>query len=71
VEPLAALDVKLPGVMLMLAAPDVAQLKVLLDPALMVAGLAVNEPMLGLPPVFTVTVVVDVIEPAPFVAVSV
>jgi hypothetical protein len=73
VEPLAEVEVKVPGVMAMLAAPVVAQLRVLLEPELMVVGLAVNEVMVGLPDdeVVTVTVVVAVAEPVELVAVSV
>jgi hypothetical protein len=44
---------------------------VLLEPELMLVGLAVKELMLGLLAAFTVTVAVDVTEPALFVAVSV
>lgn len=71
VDPLAAVDVKLPGVIAMLVAPLVAQLKVLLAPDAMLDGAAVNELIAGLPAVLTVTVAVDVIEPAAFVAVRV
>ena len=71
VEPLADVDVKLPGVMAMLVAPVVAQLSVLLEPAVMPVGLAVKEPITGLPVVFTAMVSVDVVEPAALVAVSV
>lgn len=42
VEPLAAVEVKVPGVMEMLVAPVAAQVSVLL-PELMLAGVAVNE----------------------------
>jgi hypothetical protein len=48
VEPLADADVKVPGVMAILVAPVVAQVSVLLEPEAMLAGLAVNEPMVGL-----------------------
>ena len=71
VDPLAAVDVNVPGVMAMLVAPLVAQLKVLLDPELMLAGFAVNELMAGLPVVLTVIVAVAVVEPEAFVAVNV
>jgi hypothetical protein len=40
-------DVKVPGVMAMEAAPVVTQLRVLLEPALMVGGFAENEVMDG------------------------
>ncbi|MFZ0963990.1 MAG: hypothetical protein WAO35_24255 [Terriglobia bacterium] len=71
VEPLADVDVNVPGVMAMLAAPVVAQASVLLEPEAMLVGLAVNELITGLLDVFTVTVSVDVLEPAALVAVSV
>jgi hypothetical protein len=57
--------------MAMLVAPVVTQLSVLLAPALMLAGLAVNELIVGLLAWVTVMIVVDVVEPAAFVAVSV
>jgi hypothetical protein len=59
--------------MAMLVAPVVAQLSVLLEPEVMLAGLAVKELIVGLlgGAAFTVTVSVDVAEPAAFVAVSV
>ena len=71
VEPLADVDVKVPGVMAMLVAPVVVQLSVLLEPELILVGLAVNELMVGSLGVVTVTVAVDVVEPVAFVAVSV
>ena len=71
VEPLAAVDVNVPGVMAILAAPVVAQLSVLLEPEVILVGLAVKELIVGLLTVFTVTVSVDVVEPAALVAVSV
>jgi hypothetical protein len=71
VEPLADVDVNVPGVMARLVAPVVAQLNVLLEPEVILEGLAVKEPMVGLPVVFTVTVNVDVAEPTALVAVSV
>jgi len=73
VVPLADVDVNVPGVMAILVVPVVAQLSMLLEPELMLAGLAVKELMVGLPGVFavTVTVTVDVAEPAALVAVSV
>jgi hypothetical protein len=57
--------------MAMLVAPVVAQLSVLLWPEVMLAGLAVNELMVGLLGALTVTCSVDVIEPEALVAVSV
>jgi hypothetical protein len=71
VEPLADVDVKVPGVMAMLVASVVPQLSVLLEPELMVVGLAVKELMVGLPGLVTVTVSVDVADPTALVAVSV
>ena len=52
VEPLACVEVKVPGVTAMLAAPDVDQLSVVLLPDVMVDGLAPKEEMAGteLPP---------------------
>ena len=72
VEPLAVVEVNVPGVMAMLVAPLVTQLRVLLEPGVMLVGLAVKELMVGLlGGALTVTVAVDVTEPAPLVAVSV
>ena len=71
VEPLTDVDVKVPGVMATLVAPVVAQLNVLLEPEVILEGLAAKELIIGLPDVPTVTVSVDVAEPAVLVAVSV
>jgi hypothetical protein len=71
VEPLANPDVNVPGAMATLAAPAVVQLSVLLAPEVILAGLAMNELIVGLAAVVTVTVNVAVVEPAAFVAVSV
>jgi len=54
-----------------LVAPVVAQLSVLLEPEVILAGLAVNEMMAGLLAAVTVTVSVVVVEPAALVAVNV
>jgi flagellar biosynthesis protein FliR len=70
-EPLADVDVNVPGVMAMLVAPLVDQLSVLLEPEVIFVGLAVKELMLGMLTGLTVTVCVDVTEPAASVAVSV
>lgn len=73
VEPLAEVDVNVPGEMAMLAAPVVTQLSVLLEPEVILVGLAVKELIsggLGLLGV-TVTVTVDVLEPEALLAVSV
>ncbi|HKN72696.1 MAG TPA: hypothetical protein VJX30_16805 [Terriglobales bacterium] len=71
VEPLADVDVNVPGVMPRPVAPVVAQLSVLLEPEVILVGLAVKELIIGLLAVFTVTVSADVVEPAALVAVSV
>ena len=71
VEPLADVDVNVPGVMARLVAPVVAQLNVLLEPEVILVGLAVKELITGLLTVFTVTVSIDVVEPAALVAVRV
>jgi hypothetical protein len=73
VEPLADEEVKEPGVMARLVAPLVVQLSVVLEPEVMLEGLAINELIVGLLElvVFTVTVTVDVVEPEELVAVSV
>ena len=71
VEPLADEAVNVPGVMATLVAPAVVQFKVLLEPEVMAAGLAVKELIVGLLPALIVTVCVEVTEPAALVAVSV
>jgi hypothetical protein len=73
VEPVAAVDVNPPGLMAMLVAPLVAHLSVLVAPRMTLAGLAVNEVMVGFAPAdaVTVTEAALVIEPVLFVAVSV
>jgi hypothetical protein len=71
VEPLANVDVKVPGVMAIALAPVVDQLSVLAAPEVILAGLAVKETMIGLFVDVTVTVTVDVAEPAAFAAVNV
>ncbi len=55
----------------MLVAPFVTQLRVLVEPELMLVGLAANELIVGVPALVTVTVAVDVAEPEALVAVSV
>jgi hypothetical protein len=69
VEPLADAVVKVPGVMATLVAPVVDQLSVLLEPELMLVGLAVNDVIAG--KADTVMVAVAVTEPAVLVALSV
>jgi hypothetical protein len=71
VEPLADVDVNVPGAIARLVAPVIAQLTVLLEPEVISVGLAVKELITGLLAVFTETVSVDVAEPAELVAVSV
>jgi hypothetical protein len=71
VEPLADVEVNVPGVMAILLAPVVAQLSVLLEPEVILEGLAVKELISGLLAVLTVTVCVDVVSPAALVAVRV
>jgi hypothetical protein len=71
VEPPADVEVNVPGVMARLFAPVVTQLSVLLEPDVILEGLALKELISGLLAVFTVTVSVDVVEPAALVAVSV
>ena len=50
-DPLAAVEVKFPGVIAMLVAPVAVQFSVLLAPALMLAGFASNELIAGAGPV--------------------
>jgi|SRR5579863_8865078 len=50
VEPLADVEVKLPGVMAIVVAPAAAQLSVLLVPEFMLVGFAVNEVIVGVEP---------------------
>jgi hypothetical protein len=71
VEPVPDVEANVPGVMAILAAPDVAQLSVLLEPEVILEGLAVKALIIGLPVVLTVTATVDVAEPAALVAVRV
>ena len=69
VEPLADVEVNVPGVIAILVAPLVDQLSVLLEPELILVGPAVKELIVGA--LCTVTVCVDVTEPAASVAVSI
>jgi len=71
VEPLADVDVNVPGVMAILVAPVVVQFKVLLDPETMPVGLAVKELITGLVDAFTVMLTFDVLDPEALIAVSV
>jgi hypothetical protein len=71
VDPLAEVEVNDPGVIATLVAPLVVQLKVLLEPEAMLAGVALNELIVGLFAAFTVIVTVEVVDPAAFVAVTV
>ncbi len=65
------MDVNVPGVMAILVAPLVDQLSVVLEPEMMLVGLAVKELIPGNLPAITVTACVEVTEPAASVAVSV
>jgi hypothetical protein len=47
IEPVADVDAKLPGVTVTLVAPEVVQLSAALLPAVMLAGLAENDAMVG------------------------
>ena len=51
VDPLAAAEVNVPGVIATLVAPVVVQLNVLPPPAVMLAGAALNEAIVGAVPV--------------------
>jgi hypothetical protein len=70
VEPLAEVEVNVPGVMARLVAPVVTQLSMLLVPEVTLAGLAVKELITGLSTVFTIRVSIDVVDPAALLAVS-
>lgn len=70
-EPVADVEVNVPGVIAMLAAPAVAQLRIAAEPEAMLVGFAVKELITGLVAAFTVTVATAVVEPALSVAVSV
>jgi hypothetical protein len=59
IEPVADVDAKLPGVTVTLVAPEVVQLNVVLLPAVILAGLAENDAMVGAA-VFAVLVTGDV-----------
>ena len=71
VEPVADVEVNVPGVMARLVAPVVAQLSVLLEPDVMLVGFAVKDVMTGLVGALMVMVSDEVDEPATLVAVSV
>ena len=62
---------KVPGAMVILVAPVVVQLSVLLEPKAILAGFAENELITGAVADVTVTVRVDVVEPAALEAVNV
>jgi hypothetical protein len=61
-------DVNVPGVIAMLVAPVVDQLSVLLEPEVMLVGLATKELIVGL--LFAVIVTRAIVEPPAFVAFS-
>ena len=63
VEPLPEVEVNVPGVMARLVAPVVAQLSMLLEPEVTLAGLAVKDLITGLSTAFTARVSLDVVEP--------
>ena len=67
VEPLADVEVNVPGVMAMLVAPLTDQLSVLLEPEVMLVGLAVKELIVGADPVpeFVPEVEVEEVETPP------
>jgi hypothetical protein len=71
IEPLAEVDVNVPGVMAIDVAPLVDQLRVLLAPEVIVVGLPAKELIVGLLAALTVMVCEEVTEPAASVAVSV
>ena len=71
VVPLADVDAKVPGAMVIVVAFDVAQLRVLMPPRLMPVGLALNELIVGRLGSVTVTVTRAVAVPVLFVAVRV
>lgn len=71
VEPLAVVEVNVPGAIEMLFAPVTVQLSVLLEPTVILVGLAVKELIVGLVAAATVTVSLDVAEPVALVAVNV
>jgi len=71
VEPLADVDVKVPGVTATLVAPVADHFSVLLAPEVMLAGLAVKAPITGFAGAVTVTVTVAVVEPVALDAVRV
>ena len=64
VEPLADVDVNVPGVMAMLVAPATDQLRVLLVPELMLVGAAAKDAICGTAP-FPVGKLADVPEAQP------
>jgi len=71
VEPVAEVEVNVPGVMARLVAPVVAQLSVLLEPDVMLVGLAVKDVITGFVGALMVMVSDEVDEPAALDAVSV
>jgi len=64
VEPLAEVEVNVPGVMAILVAPAAAQLSVLLVPEFTLVGFAVKEVIAGAAP-FSEGEVDEVVEPQP------
>jgi hypothetical protein len=70
VEPVAAVEVNVPGVIETPVAPDVDQVSVLLVPVVIDVGCAVKLLITGSVCAVTVTAAVAVTDPAAFVAVS-
>lgn len=71
VVPLAEVDANVPGVIVSVVAPEVAQLSALTPPKVMPVGLAVNELIEGKLGCVTLIVTVAVVDPVVFVAVRV
>jgi hypothetical protein len=71
VVPLAEVDANVPGVIVSVAAPEVAQLSMLIAPKAMPVGLAVKEMIVGRFGAVTVTLTNAITDPVLFVAVSV
>jgi len=65
VEPLEAVEVKVPGVMATLVAPETDQLSMLLDPEAMLPGFAENDPICGAEPCGGAGMLCEVVEPQP------
>jgi hypothetical protein len=66
-EPVAEVDVKVPGVMEMLVAPVVVQFRVLLAPEVMPVGLAANDVIAGADPLLLLLLPEDELDDPQFV----